>query len=121
MYLVRENHGTAVDELGEQHNLIPWNQFGDRRGRSTETAAHLLQQNIRTVWAADRSLIVSVLSPDISGAFDHVSHARLLHILRRKAATETCVAFVRAFLIRRETKIQYTGHTSDWLNATTGI
>jgi hypothetical protein len=63
-----------VSALAEEHNLLPTTQMGARPGRSTVTALEMLTEQIRTVWANDNSLVASMLSLDISGAFDNVSH-----------------------------------------------
>ena len=72
-----------VRSIAERHGLLPEQQMGARTGRSTETAVSLLLSQIRTVWEEPDS-VASVLSLDISGAFDRVVKARLIHILQAK-------------------------------------
>jgi hypothetical protein len=71
-----------VSALVEAHNLLPATQIGARLGRSTVIALEMLTEQIRTVWANDPSLVASMLSLDISGAFDNISYKRLIYNIR---------------------------------------
>jgi hypothetical protein len=73
-----------IAEAAEARDLLPWNQMGGRRQRSTLSALQLLQGSVETAWKADPKYVVSVLGLDISGALDNVSQERLLYILRHK-------------------------------------
>jgi hypothetical protein len=68
---------------------------------------------VHTAWARDPKFIVSMLSLDLSGAFDKVSHDRLLWILWRKRLPEWMVKFVQGFLVGRMTQLTYSGFPSD--------
>jgi len=57
--------------------------MGARKQRSTLLALELLTESIQIVWAAKKKVVL-VLGLDITGAFDNVSHERLLWILRNK-------------------------------------
>jgi hypothetical protein len=57
--------------------------MGARAGRSTEIALELLTRQIHTIWRSKRH-VATLLSVDISGAFDIVNPIRLLDILRKK-------------------------------------
>jgi retron-type reverse transcriptase len=84
-----------VSALAEEHNLLPTTQMGARPGRSTVTALEMLTEQIRTVWANDPSLVASMLSLDISGAFDNVSHERLIHNIRDARLPQWVVEYIR--------------------------
>ena len=71
-----------ISSAAETHSLLPQAQMGARRNRSAASALELLTEQIHTVWAQDKNLVASILSLDITGAYDHVSHHRLLHNLR---------------------------------------
>ena len=62
-----------------------------------------------------------MLSLDIAGAFDNVSHQRLLHVLQQKGLPEWLIRFVRDFLTGRTTRIAYTVHISELLDIQAGI
>ncbi|KAL9595911.1 MAG: hypothetical protein Q9179_004793 [Wetmoreana sp. 5 TL-2023] len=53
----------------------------DIRGRSVDMAPHALVERIHIAW--NRGKVASALFLDVGGAFDNVSHARLLHKLRQ--------------------------------------
>jgi retron-type reverse transcriptase len=105
----------------EEHGLLPWNQMGGRSKRSTTSGLGLLTACVKTAWKARPGSVVLVLSLDLKGAYDNVSHKRLLFILRRKRMPEWLVLFVRSFLTARRTRIAFAGHESDWIQTNTGI
>jgi hypothetical protein len=72
-----------IQEAAEQYHLIPDTQMGARTKRSTETALELLTEQVQTVWKSPKH-IATILSLDLSGAFDTVHPIRLLDILRKK-------------------------------------
>jgi hypothetical protein len=65
----------------------------------------LLQTSVQTAWSARPGCIVSMLSLDLAGAFDNVSHDRLLAILQAKGFPDWIVQIVRSFLQGRRTQI----------------
>ena len=71
----------------EERGLLPWNQMGARRKRSTLSAMEMLTGTMHTAWVV-RHPVVSVLALDLAGTFDNISHARLLWVLRKKGYTE---------------------------------
>lgn len=66
--------------LFDKRDLLPTNHIGGRKGHSCDMALLALIEIIYKAW--NKGLVVTLLSLDVTGAFDHVSHARLLHILR---------------------------------------
>ena len=62
-----------------------------------------------------------MLSLDLGGAFDNVSHDRLLWIMRTKEYPTWIIQAIRNFLKERRTKITIPGFTSDWITTETGI
>lgn len=110
-----------LTEAAEAYNLLPWNQMGARKQRSTLSAISMLTASVQTAWQARPGCVVSMLSLDLGGAFDNVSHERLLGILRKKALPEWLVKIIHSFLIDRRTRIAFPGHQSDWISTKTGI
>ena len=102
-----------ITEAAEQHGLLPWNQMGARQNRSTLSAIGLITTCVETAWAAKPGSVVSMLSLDLAGAYNNVSHHRLLDILRRKGFPRWLVMMVVYFLQGRRTRIVYTGYRSD--------
>jgi reverse transcriptase-like protein/retrotransposon-encoded endonuclease len=110
-----------ITDAAEAHNLLSWNQMGARKQRSTLSAISLLTASVQTAWQARPGCIVSMLSLDLAGAFDHVSHERLLGILRKKAFPEWLVKLIQSFLTDRKTRIAFPGYQSEWIRTQTGI
>ncbi|KAI1003707.1 hypothetical protein K3495_g4497 [Podosphaera aphanis] len=73
-----------ICKAAEEFNLLPEEQMGARPKRSMISAIELLTKQIHTIWGKDKKQVASLLSLDISGAFDNVSHERLVHNLREK-------------------------------------
>ena len=105
----------------EEHALLPWTQMGARKHRSTLSALELLTSSVQTAWSARPGCVVSMLSLDISGAFDNVSHDRLIWVLRKKGFPLWILEFIRNFLTGRKTRLAFDGYESDWIPTDTGI
>jgi len=110
-----------IADAAEKEGLIPWNQMGARRNRSTLSAVGLLTTCVETAWRARPGCVVSMLSLDLAGAFDNVPHEILLATLRKKGFPEWLTKAIASFLQGRRTRIAYTGHESDWIETKAGI
>jgi hypothetical protein len=108
-----------IRAVAEKHNLIPEEQMGGRSGRSTETALDLLTSQVRTVWDANR--VATLLSIDISGAFDTVHHVRLLDVLRKKGLPYWLVKWVQSFLAERTTSLLLCDFETDQFEVKAGV
>ena len=102
-------------------NLLPWSQMGARKHRSTATALSLLTSTVHTVWKRCPEYTASMLSLDLSGAFDKVSHERLIWTLQTKGVPEWMRNFIWGFLAERITRLSFDGFTSDPIPMCTGI
>ena len=78
----------------KEHRLLPWNQMGARRKRSTLSAVGLLSSCVQTAWQMCRGYIVLMLSLDLAGVFPNISHKRLLYILKRKGFLKWLIDFI---------------------------
>ena len=110
---------TRIAYVAEAHNLLPQSHMGGRRGVSTEHALHLMMERIHAAWN-DRQVVTMFLL-DVSGAFDNVSHPRLLHNLRKRRICNETVSWIASFITDRTTKIKLPEYTSDWFPVGTGI
>ncbi len=110
-----------IADVVKEHSLLSWNQMGARRGRSSISAIELLRTCVQTAWRARPGCVVSMLSLDLSGAFDNVSHGRLLHIIKKAGLPPWIVQFVANFLSNRRTRIHFSGYTDDWRRVGAGI
>ncbi len=110
-----------LSDCAEDNGLLPPEQMGARRKRSTETALETIVDAVHTVWDCGKDKVASLLSLDMAGAFDNVSYYRLLHNLRQKGIPELIVNWTRSFLTDRETSLTLGRMTSRPEPAETGI
>lgn len=68
-----------ISAITKIYELLPKTHFGGRRGTSTEHAVHYLVEKAYKGWHQGKD--TSVLILDVTGAFDNISHPRLLHNL----------------------------------------
>ena len=80
--------------------------MGGRRQRNTLTALELLTEQTHTIWNCGNQWVASLLSLDISGAYDNAAHPRLLHNLRRLRVPTWIVRWTQSFLQDRMTTIK---------------
>jgi hypothetical protein len=65
--------------------------MGVRRGRSTETALHLLTEKVYIIWIGNKPRVASILNLNIVDTFDRVSYTRLVHNLRKRKILKVIV------------------------------
>ena len=70
---------TRISYLVELHHSLPFTHTGGRKSSSAEHAIHHLVENAYTAW--NKGNVGSALFLDVTGAFDNVSHERLLQNL----------------------------------------
>jgi hypothetical protein len=73
------------------HKLLPETQIRVRRGRSTETTLYFFTEKIYIIWAGNKLRVASILSLNVAGAFNRVSHAKFAHNLKKKKIPKTLV------------------------------
>lgn len=105
----------------EKHGMLSDTQMGARKHRSVNTALQLITEKIHTIWSGNKKRIASLLSLDVSGAFDNVSHIRLLHNMRRRRAPEPILKWVEDFLKDRRTSLTVGSYTQAERGAMMGI
>lgn len=110
-----------LNYLVETYQLLPPTHMGGRKKRSTEHALHAVTERIYQAWNQKKTHVASLLLLDVSGAFDNVSHARLLHNLRKRRIDEKTVRWIASFLSDRHTRIRIDGFTSTQYATRTGI
>ena len=77
--------------------MLPAQQMGAHCGHFTETAIALLLVQIWTVWE-EPDAVASVLSLDISGAFDRVCKGQLHQILLKRGLPHSLASWVLSFM-----------------------
>jgi ribonuclease HI/exonuclease III len=105
--------------LADQYQLLPDTHLGGRKMASTEHAIHQLLTRIHQAW--DQKYVASLLLLDVSGAFDNVSHPRLLHNLRKRKIDLTTVRWIASFLSNRVTTVVLPEFTAEECAVDTGI
>ncbi|KAJ6016472.1 zinc knuckle domain protein [Penicillium herquei] len=107
-----------ISYAAETYKLLPNGHLGGRKGISTDHAIQTILDTIRKAWGHHR--VVSMLFLDVSGAYDNVSHQRLLHNLRKRRLGQL-VPWVQSFLTGRSTRIRLPEGISDEIPTPTGI
>lgn len=73
---------------------------------STETAISLLLAQIHTVWE-EPGKVATVLSLNMSGAYDQVIEAKLTHILQRIGLPQWLVGWIYSFIRGRMSTLYF--------------
>ena len=79
--------------------------------RFIDTALQLVTEKVHTIWGGNKHKVASLLSLDINGAFNFVSHIRLLHNLRKRRIPELLIRWIQSFLSNRSTEIRINDFT----------
>jgi len=106
--------------VAETYNLLPSTHVGGRKLRSTEHAVHHIIDKIYEAWNRGQGQVASLLLLDVSGAFDNVSHQRLLHNLRKRKVDEKTVRWISSLLEDRHTRISVDGFKTELYKVRTG-
>ena len=100
--------------LAEAHALLPKNQFGARKRRSTVQALTILQEKIYQAWRDNK--VLSLVSFDVKGAYNGVNQRVLLKCLRDRRIPEVIVRWVGQFCSGRKACISINGETSPMID-----
>jgi hypothetical protein len=109
-----------ISSLSEEHSLHPSHHMGARPGRSIDTALDFLVQHIHALWQ-NKDSVATLLSLDMTGAFDRVVPARLLHNMRERKIPEWIVKWVGSFISNKTTTLCLPGYNTDAFHTLTGI
>ena len=82
-----------IQYIAEKHIMLPQTHTGGRKLTSCEHAIHLVLEKVNTAWRNRK--VASLLLLDVSGAFDNVSHIRLLHNLRKRGLPLEVVRWIK--------------------------
>lgn len=91
--------------VAEHYHLLPATQMGVRQGRDAPMAVDLLTDQVHTAWETYPKSVASILSLDMTGAFDYVPHERLRHCLRTAGFPSALVDWVSSFNSDRTSRI----------------
>lgn len=107
-----------ITYLAEIFNLLPDTQMGARRGKY---ALEILTEQVHSVWGQGRDKVAILLSMDVPGAFDSVSHQRLIHDLRKRKIPEWIPKWVESLLLDRKTTLAIHRQVTNMSEVRTGI
>ncbi len=88
--------------MSEEEGLLPAQHLGARPGRSIDTALAFLLKQIHATWQ-NNDVVATLLLLDMTGAFDRVVPARLLHNMRERKIPDWIVKWVDSFISNRTT------------------
>jgi hypothetical protein len=109
-----------ISSLSQEHSLLPAQHLGACPGRSIDTNLDFLVQKIHATWQ-NKDGVATLLSLDMTGAFDRVVPARLLHNMRERIIPEWIVKWVGSFISNRTTTLCLPGNNTDAFPMHTGI
>ena len=93
--------------------------MGGRRLRSCEHGIHYLLGRVYQAWNSDK--VATMLLLDVSGAYDKISHPRLLHNLRKRSIDPNIIKWVESFLSNRITILKTSEYATSRTPIATGI
>lgn len=99
--------------IADAYGFLPRTHTGGRAAAGCEHAVHLLLEKVHASWQTGEEDVVSLLILDVSGAFDNVSHRRLIHYLRKRRIPTPMVNWINSFLTGRSTCIKLLEGTSE--------
>ena len=107
-----------IGTLAEEGNLFTERQHGFRKGRSTISAARVLQREISK--AMDDNNYVAVASLDLSSAFDVVNTELLLKRITKMGLPQDVVGLLREWLVGRIAYVEVEGSCSEFFEVESG-
>jgi hypothetical protein len=111
---------TRIAWAVEEHGLLPKTHLGGRKGISVDHAIQLIIDRVHRAWGTGTGRKVSMLLLDVAGAYDNVSHERLLYNTQRLRLGQF-VPWIASFLRNRSTRVKLPGYLSDSFPTPTGI
>lgn len=109
---------TRIAWAVEEHGLLPKTHLGGRKRISVDHVIQLILDRTYRAWGIGKK--VSMLLLDQAGAYDNVSHQRLLPNIRQPKLG-WFAPWIQSILTGRTTRIQLPGFLSDGFPTPTGI
>jgi len=110
---------TRISFAAEEFDRLPRRHMGGRKARGTEHALQVLLELIHAAWL--RGEVATVLLLDVMGAFDNLSHMRLIHNLKKRRIGGNMINWILSFLSNRSTIISLPEYISKAFETSTGI
>ena len=87
------------------HATLSNTQMRIKKQRFVDITLQLITKKIHTIWNNSKKKVTSLLSLNISKTFDNVSHARLLHNMRKRKIVALLLNWIKNFLKKRRTTL----------------
>jgi hypothetical protein len=87
-----------INDLTKIHDLFFVCQMNERKNRSCETILKLLTKQIHTIWNMSKDKITTLLSMNITKAYNHVLRERLQHNLKKRRISTWIIAWTSSFM-----------------------
>jgi len=108
----------CIGTQAEEGNLFTERQHGFRKGRSTISAARVLQHKISK--AMDDNNYIAVASLDLSSAFDVVNTELLLRHITKMGLLQDVVGLLWEWLVGRIANVEVEGSCSEFFDVDSG-
>ena len=95
----------------EQNKLLPENQAGFRKNRSTQDQILRLSQDV--THGFNNKLLVAAVMFDLEKVFDKVPHQGIIHWFNKKGLNKKMTNWLRSFLSNRRFYVYYNGAKSN--------
>ena len=107
--------------MPQTNSLLNPLQYGFRKGRSCVSSLALMYELIARRKGSQYHYKVSVVSRDISGAFDRVWHDKLIEILHTLDLPDIFIKILSSFLHNRKIQIKISSYTGPTFTPTAGV
>jgi hypothetical protein len=111
---------SRITALSKEHGLLSPQHMGDHPRKSTDTALDMLVKQIHAAWQADEG-VASLLSLDITWAFNRVVPVQLLHNLRKSCIPPWILSVFSSFLSDKTTCLNFPGFSSPPFSTEQGV
>jgi hypothetical protein len=109
-----------ISSLSEEHSLLPAQHMRACPGRSIDNAVDFQVQQIHVKYQ-NKDGMATLLSLNMTGAFDRVVPARLLHNMRERKIPKLIVKWVGSFISNRTTTLCLPGYNTDTFSTHTSM
>ncbi len=108
-----------IDNITETHLMLLNVEMRTRRKWFVISALNLLVDQVHAVWDCKIKYVIFMLSLNITEVFNHVSHIRLLHILKMRRTLNYIVDWTCSFLKDKESSLTFNEQISvmQWVDA----
>jgi len=97
----------TLSDITVTHHMLSNAQMRARRKWFMISTLNLLVDQVHAVWDCKTKYVIFMLSLDVTEAFNHVLHIRLLHTLRMRRTSNYIVDWTRSFLKDRESSLMF--------------